>query len=448
MKPAGPRAASLLAALGAGGLLGAVLAQPLGAAAAGAAAGIAAAALWHAWAEARGLAPLLAWLREPQGPPPAHPLAETADVWAEIGQRAARALRLAREETLAEARRRLQFIGAIDASPNGVVILGTDGEIRWFNAMAAAHLGLNPGRDVGQRLTHLLRDPAAVAYLRQAERPGAATVNAPDGRTHLLLQTRPAGDGMTLLITQDVTERERNDAMRRDFVANVSHEMRSPLTVLAGFVETLQTLPLSAPERQQVLGLMAQQTTRMQALLTDLLALAQIEGAPRPPLDRWVPVQRLLAQMQGDARALDQGRHPLAVDPGPPSELGGNETELLSAAWNLLANALRHTPAGCRVAVAWRLRPDGRGELEVADDGPGIAREHLPRLTERFYRVDPSRSRETGGTGLGLAIVKHVVQRHGGELEIDSEPGRGARFRLLLPAHRVRVPQDEAATAA
>ncbi len=447
MRPAAPRAASLAVAMGAGGLLCGVLAHALGQAAVGAAAGIAAGALLHAWQEARGLGPLLAWLRDPLGPPPSSDLSETDDVWAEIGQRVDRALRGARAETLAEAQRRLQFVGAIDASPNGVVILGADGEIRWFNAMAAAHLGLNPGRDNGQRLTHLLRDPAAVAFLKQRERPPSATVTAPDGRTHLQLQTRPAGDGMTLLITQDVTERERHDAMRRDFVANVSHEMRSPLTVLAGFVETLQTLPLSAPERGRVLALMAQQTTRMQALLTDLLALAQIEGAPRPPLDRWVPVHRLLAQMQADARSLDHDRHPLAVEPGPPGELGGNETELLSACWNLLANALRHTPAGCRITVAWRLRPDGRGEFEVADEGPGIAREHLPRLTERFYRVDPSRSRETGGTGLGLAIVKHVVQRHGGELEIESEPGRGARFRLLLPAHRVRVLQAEAAAA-
>jgi two-component system phosphate regulon sensor histidine kinase PhoR len=328
-----------------------------------------------------------------------------------------------------------------------VLILGAEGEIRWCNAVAAAHLGLDPARDTGQRLTHLVRVPAAVAYLKQKDPPHAATVPAPDGRTQLSMQVRPAGDGMSLLITQDVTERERHDAMRRDFVANVSHEMRSPLTVLSGFVETLQTLPLSEAERARVLALMAQQTTRMQLLVTDLLTLAQIEGAPRPPLDRWVPTARLLRQMQADAQSLDQGRHPLVVDAGPACELGGNETELFSACWNLLSNALRYTPAGRAVRVAWRLRPDGRGVFEVDDDGPGIAREHLPRLTERFYRVDPSRARETGGTGLGLAIVKHVVQRHGGELEIDSEPGRGSCFRILLPAHRVRVVEAAALLA-
>ncbi|MCP5286702.1 MAG: phosphate regulon sensor histidine kinase PhoR [Burkholderiaceae bacterium] len=426
-----------------GGALGGLAGHGVGFAAAGAALGIAVASLAWCVVDARQLAHVLGWSREPAGPPPAG----LTGAWDELAARLERALRLERDQTLLEARRRLQFVTAIDASPNGVLLLAPEGEIRWFNAMAAAHLGLDPARDSGQRLTHLVRVPAVVAYLKQPDPRPAAIVPAPDGRTQLQLQARPTGDGQTLLITQDVTERERADAMRRDFVANVSHEMRSPLTVVGGFLETLQTLPLQARERDHVLQLMQQQTTRMQALVTDLLTLAQIEGAPRPALDRWLPVAQWLQQMRSDAEALDQGRHRLTFGDGGDAELGGHPTELYSAAWNLVGNALRHTPEGCAVRVQWRVRDDGRGELSVADDGPGIAREHLPRLTERFYRVDPSRSRETGGTGLGLAIVKHVVQRHGGELEVDSEPGRGTCFRILLPAHRVRVPLADAVPA-
>ncbi|WP_233258988.1 phosphate regulon sensor histidine kinase PhoR [Rubrivivax albus] len=444
MNPVWPRAGALALAMAAGAALGGLAGVLLGLAAAGAALGVAVAALTWCVADAQALGRVTAWTRDPEGPPPV----ALAGPWDELAARVDRALRRARDETQAEARRRLQFVTAIDASPNGVLLLGGDGEIRWFNAMAAAHLGLDPARDSGQRLTHLVRVPAVVAYLKQPDPRPAAVVPAPDGRTQLQVQARPTGDGQTLLITQDVTERERADAMRRDFVANVSHEMRSPLTVLGGFVETLQTLPLVARERDHVLRLMQQQTARMQSLVTDLLTLAQIEGAPRPALDRWLPVGPWLQQMASDAQALDQGRHRLEVAEGDGAEIGGNATELHSAGWNLVSNALRHTPEGCTVRVRWRVRDDGRGELSVADDGPGIAREHLPRLTERFYRVDPSRSRETGGTGLGLAIVKHVVQRHGGELEVDSEPGRGTCFRILLPAHRVRVSVAEAVPAA
>lgn len=358
--------------------------------------------------------------------------------WGELAERIDRALRREREAAEVEARRRQQFLDAIDASPNGVLVLGAEHDIQWSNAVAAAHLGLEPSRDAGQRLTHLVRSPAVVAYLKQRDFGRPAALTAPDGRTLLALQARAFGDGMTLVITQDITERERTDAMRRDFVANVSHELRSPLTVLAGSLETLQSLPLSVQERARVLEMMQQQTDRMQDLVRDLLTLAQIEGSPRPPSDHWLAMESVWRQLRGDAQAIDQGRHRLQFDEGPPAEIGGAEAELLSAFWNLLANALRHTPAGRQVQIAWRLRPDGSGEYRVSDDGPGIAREHLARLTERFYRVDPSRSRETGGTGLGLAIVKHVVQRHGGELEIESVVGTGSTFRIVLPSHRVR----------
>jgi len=249
---------------------------------------------------------------------------------------------------------------------------------------------------------------------------------------------RGYGQGQKLVLSQDITERLRVEAMRRDFVANVSHEIRTPLTVLGGFLETMQSLPLSEAERRRVLTLMREQTDRMQVLVADLLTLAQLEGGPRPPADRWVAVDGLVKRVLADALRLSHGRHQIVAEGIAGAELAAAESELHSALGNLLTNAVRYTPAGGRIDVTWQRRTDGTGELSVRDTGIGVAREHLPRLTERFYRVDGSRSRETGGTGLGLSIVKHVMQRHGGELAIESEPEKGSCFRLLFPSGRVR----------
>ena len=283
--------------------------------------------------------------------------------------------------------------------------------------------------------------PAFVAYLQEGVANEPIHLTAPGGQGHLQVVVRGYGDGQKLLISQDVTERLRAEAMRRDFVANVSHEIRTPLTVLAGFVETMASLPLTEVERARVLKLMQQQTDRMEVLVNDLLTLAQLEGSPRPPADRWLALGPLLQRVVADARSLSADRHALLLAdlPADGVELAGLEAELHSAVANLVNNAVRYTPTGGRIAIAWLPHADGSGELEVRDSGIGIAREHLPRLTERFYRVDGSRSRETGGTGLGLSIVKHVMQRHGGVLEIDSEPGKGSRFSLQLPAGRIRV---------
>jgi len=226
-------------------------------------------------------------------------------------------------------------------------------------------------------------------------------------------------------------------------VANVSHEIRSPLTVISGFIETLQTLPLQEDERRHYLALMQQQAQRMQTLVDDLLTLSRLEGSPAPDDSQWVDVADLLdeafAQAQALAGVLHAGRQLLARVPGPAAEVAGARSELLSALGNLLSNAVRYTPADGRVEAGWRLLGEGDLEFFVTDNGPGIAAEHLPRLTERFYRVDRSRSRDSGGTGLGLAIVKHVAQRHGGQLLIDSTVGVGSTFRLRLPPARVRA---------
>jgi two-component system, OmpR family, phosphate regulon sensor histidine kinase PhoR len=373
-----------------------------------------------------------------------------AGQWGELAYRVEREL-LLRERSAQQAAARLsQWLTAIEASPNGVVLLDASDQIEWCSAVAAAHLGLDPVRDVRQPMTNLVRAPAFVAYLQGSLYAEPVKFPSPDGQATLQVLARPYGDGLKLVLTQDITERERADAMRRDFVANVSHEIRTPLTVLAGFVETMANLPLTEVERRRVLLLMQQQTGRMQTLVGDLLTLARLEGSPRPAADRWVPVARLVSQAEAEGRALSAGRHRLETQVDGRDEVAGVDAELTSALTNLVNNAVRYTPDGGRVSLTWRQRDDGSGEFSVSDTGIGIAAEHIPRLTERFYRVDGSRSRDTGGTGLGLSIVKHVVQRHGGTLSVDSEPGRGSTFRLVLPPARVRAlpvaPTDDTPT--
>jgi two-component system phosphate regulon sensor histidine kinase PhoR len=377
---------------------------------------------------------LLEWLRGPQS----REAPRDTGFWGELAYRTERVLR-DRDRRIAHERERLQqFLSAIEASPNGVLLLDANDQIEWCNSVAAEHFGLDPERDRMQRATNLIRAPAFVAYLQGGRYDEPVTLVDAHGVATLSVLVRPYGDGARLVLSQDITERERAEAMRRDFVANVSHEIRTPLTVLAGFVETLAQLPLTETERARVFTLMEQQTERMQALVADLLTLAQLEGSPRPPADRWIVLGDLLARAHADATAFSAGRHALTTSGGEDAEVAASERELLSAVSNLLNNAVRYTPVGGRIEVRWRWRDDGGGAIEVTDDGIGIPREHLPRLTERFYRVDSSRSRDTGGTGLGLAIVKHVVQRLGGEIDVESEPGKGSTFRLVLPALRVR----------
>jgi two-component system phosphate regulon sensor histidine kinase PhoR len=377
---------------------------------------------------------LMAWLRGSQ----VDAAPRDRGYWGELAYRIERALRQ-RDRAIERERERLrQFLAAIEASPNGVMLLDANDQIEWCNSVAAQHFGLDPERDRMQRVTNLIRSPTFVAYLQGGRFDEPVTFSDPSGRATLSVLVRPYGEGSRLVLSQDVTERERAEAMRRDFVANASHEIRTPLTVLAGFVETLEQLPLTEVERKRVLSLMQRQTVRMQSLVDDLLTLAQLEGSPRPSVDRWIAVAPLLARVRADAAALSAGRHELRVQGGEDAEIAGSEPELVSAVSNLLTNAVRYTPEGGHVELRWRWRGDGGALIEVTDDGIGIAREHLPRLTERFYRVDGSRSRDTGGTGLGLAIVKHVLQRHGGEIDVVSEPGKGSTFSLVLPALRVR----------
>ncbi|OWQ91982.1 phosphate regulon sensor histidine kinase PhoR [Roseateles aquatilis] len=405
-------------------------------------------ALWDAARAHR----LIVWLRGDQ-----HDDApRLSGLWGELAYRVERGMR-DRERRYERERQQLeQFLLAIEASPNGVILLDGLDHIQWCNTVAADHFSLDPQRDKLQRITNLVRYPAFVSYLQSGQYQQPLTLNNARGKATLQVLVRDygvAGESRRLVLSLDVTDRERSEAMRRDFVANVSHEIRTPLTVLAGFIETMASLQLTETERKRVLHLMQQQTTRMQTLVGDLLTLAQLEGSPRPGADNWLALDSLLGRVAADARALSAGRHELVCEHQTGFELAGVETEVLSAVANLVSNAVRYTPEGGRIELQWRWLPDHGGEIAVIDNGPGIAREHLPRLTERFYRVDGSRSRDTGGTGLGLSIVKHVVQRHGGELRIESEPGKGSKFKLQFPAARLRLADatamgDESAPAA
>ena len=406
----------------------------------------AAAVVLGAWALDRWrLHQMLRWV----GRDPAAPAPTLNGPHAELAYRIEKALRVRESRAQRERQRREQFLQALEAYPNGLVLLDADDHIQWMNHVAAEHLGLELQRDLLQNVRNLVRHPAFVEMLQQPGREAQAHIAGTHSELKLAVSLRRYGDdgrgAMALLVSQDITESSRMERMRRDFVANVSHEIRSPLTVLMGFLESLQALRLDAQEQRHIHQLMQQQAERMQSLVTDLLTLAQLEGGPKPRGDERVPLRPLLERLLADARALDGGAHPIdgptasALDELGEVQLAGTEGEWHSAFANLVTNALRYTPPGGRVQLRWQLLPGGDGEFAVQDEGVGIAAEHLPRLTERFYRVDPSRSRGTGGTGLGLAIVKHVLQRHGAELHIRSQPGQGSEFRIRIPAQHLHA---------
>ena len=385
---------------------------------------------------------LLQWLRS--GDTSHIPLG--SGFWGESLDRVRKLVRH-RDRALSDSDARLQeFLAALQASPNGVLLLDAEGRIEWFNQTAAQHFGLDASRDMLQHLGNLVRDPALAAYFSARDyrsdvvMPGRASTSSVPVK--LSVHMHPYGGGRCLLLSRDITALEQAEAMRRDFVANVSHEIRTPLTVLAGFVETLQSLQLNEEERNRYLELMSQQAHRMQTLVSDLLTLSRLEGSPPPPVQDWVPGQILMAQCEQDAHDLSVvlwGKaRALNFEMDTGLEIAGAATELHSAMFNLIGNAIRYSPPDMPIEVRFHLLPNGGAAYSVKDFGAGIAPEHIPRLTERFYRVDRSRSRETGGTGLGLAILKHVAQRHGAELSIESTPGKGSCFTIRFAPLRVR----------
>jgi two-component system phosphate regulon sensor histidine kinase PhoR len=332
------------------------------------------------------------------------------------------------------------------AMPDGVVVLNPQTEILWFNRTAARLLGFRGRSDIGLRIENLVRQPEFVRYLRSGQYALPVVVRSTAGpERHLSLQIVPYGAGQLLTLVRDVTRQAQLEATRRDFVANASHELRSPLTVISGYLETLVQEP-AAQSLEAPLQEMRRQAQRMNRIVQDLLELSRLESSSREAPARPIDVAALMAQLRRDVLVRLPPRLTVQIRADSNVLLLGDESLVHSAFSNLLDNALQYTLAGS-VQLRWWVDATG-GYFSVTDTGIGIAPEHLPRLTERFYRVDPGRSRSTGGSGLGLAIVKHVLQRHGAQLLIESEEGRGSRFCCQFPPARLQAPGGTAAQGA
>ena len=390
----------------------------------------------HLWSLAR----VRRWLADGRGiyPPPAWGL------WDELLELIFRLRQRSRSRKRRLAGLLERFRDAAAAMPDGAVVLRDTGEIEWLNDAAARLLGLRAPQDFGRRIHNLVRHPAFVRYLEGGEWAEPVEIPSPvDDAVQLSVQLIVYGDNQRLLIARDVTRVKKLEAMRRDFVANVSHELRTPVTVLVGYLEALEEDEACARRWSRPLALMREQAARMRRIVDDLLMLSRLEtedAAHRPRLREAVDVPALLARIVAEARALSgPRRHRISLDAEQGLGLLGNESELASAFSNLVVNAVQYTPEGGEIRVRWWHDAAG-AHLAVSDTGIGIAHEHIPRLTERFYRVDVARSRATGGTGLGLAIVKHVLARHEAALSIESVQGRGSTFRCDFPPERIVRP--------
>jgi two-component system phosphate regulon sensor histidine kinase PhoR len=363
---------------------------------------------------------------------------EAGGIWDEVFSRLYKMVKQHNQTKLELAAELHHIEQATSALPEGVAILNAANRIEWCNPLAQRLFNLDPEQDIMQDITYLVRQPEFVAYLHESSF-SEPLIMRPARHEDMVLSIKliPYGEEKRLLIIRDITQFERVEAMRRDFVANVSHEMRTPLTVVSGFLENLQDMPdLNKESSRRALHLMAEQTRRMDNLVADLLTLSRLENEQSPLREEIVDIKRLLEEVYQDGKSLSGDRHPLQLDISSPANLLGNRVELHSAFGNLLSNAIRYTPEGGAIWLHW-LERDGQPMFSVQDSGIGIAAQHIPRLTERFYRVDRSRSRETGGTGLGLAIVKHIAMRHQAKLEVLSEEGKGSTFALVFPAKRL-----------
>ncbi|SDW06256.1 phosphate regulon sensor histidine kinase PhoR [Nitrosomonas communis] len=359
-------------------------------------------------------------------------------VWGDVFIRLARFIRryYRSRQSLSKALERLQR--ATSAMPEGIVILDEADRIEWCNPSAEQHLGLDLRLDIGQHVTHLVRQVQFVAYLTSGDYSKPLIIKQSRyEELVLLLQLVPYGDREKLLISRDITRFEKMEIMRRDFIANVSHELRTPLTVIGGFLETLLDEEIKDSEMEKrALILMNDQAKRMQHLVEDLLTLSKLENAQNILHEEEINIAELLQSLYQEAQSLSAGRHHIHLNLVSDAHLLGSVDELRSAFSNLISNAVRYTPDGGNISLSWT-EEQGQGLFYVQDSGIGIGPEHIPRLAERFYRVDRSRSRETGGTGLGLAIVKHVLNRHQARMEIISEIEKGSIFKVWFPAKRL-----------
>jgi two-component system phosphate regulon sensor histidine kinase PhoR len=382
------------------------------------------------------LTKLIRWAKQPVGTETPSASGLWADVYDALRYRA----RIGAEQREELGKLLDRFRQAAEAMPDGVVILDGHRNIEWMNVRAEVSLNLSSSRDLGSPITYFLREPEFLAYIEQSHPSGSLLLRSARSVGQMLqLQTVPFAAGRSLLLVRDVTQIQKLETMRRDFVANVSHELRTPLTVVAGFLETAADGIADLPPEQihQFLEMAGDQAQRMQRLIEDLLTLATLE-TDAPPLEEAVDMARLLEEIHGEAVALSNGRHTITLENAGPATLSGSYKELHSALGNLVGNAVRYTPDKGHIELAWRAISEGAA-FSVKDDGIGIDAQHLPRLTERFYRVDRGRSRDTGGTGLGLAIVKHVLERHQARLDVSSEPGRGSLFTAVFPARRLQA---------
>jgi two-component system phosphate regulon sensor histidine kinase PhoR len=381
--------------------------------------------LWHLWQ-------LESWLRRKLGEPPRDVPGLWGGVFAQLHR-----LRLqsrARKKRLARVLK--EFRKSTQALPDAGVVLDKDNDIAWLNTAAGRLLGLRP-EDRGQRIENLLRAPEFAEFLRNCAPEQVLRMNSPaDERLKLALQVVPYGETQRLLLAKDITHEVRLETVRRTFVANASHELRSPLTVISGYLDSLADDPELAQHWREPVGEMARQSERMRRIIDDLLTLSRLEAAAPEAERDFVDVAGMLATLRKDALARKRRPATIELQLDAPEGLLGVESEIFSAFANIIDNALKYTPPEGAVHIRWAL--DGtEGCMSVSDTGVGIPGDAIPRLTERFYRVDKGRDRATGGTGLGLAIVKHVLQRHGARLDVSSTPGKGSTFSCRFPADRI-----------
>ena len=325
-----------------------------------------------------------------------------------------------------------RFRKSTQALPYATIILNDLNEIEWFNPAASQMFNLHSNIDIGQRIDNLIRQPKFVNYLLKAD--FKKQLKFPINQRKIILSITPYGDGQHLISARDITSLSQLDEMRRDFISNASHELRTPLTVMSGYIEFLQH---KADEKIKIpLENIQQQTVRMNKIITELIDLAKLESAENVDYTKTVDIKTLLNDVYNEACSLDQDKHHIELvidtEDGTTANLYGSYEELRMAFSNLLTNAIRYTAEGGDIKIFSSTHETGIS-IGVQDSGVGINYEHIPRLTERFYRVDEGRSREQGGTGLGLSIVKHVLDRHNASLHILSEPGRGSTFCCEFP---------------
>jgi len=364
------------------------------------------------------------------------PVFETRGLWVEVFARVDKIRAKARGRKKKYHRLLREVRESTGALSDAGIILNAENEIVWFNPAATRLLGLDPATDIGNRLDNLVRHPDFVAYLAKPT-PEPVMVPSPTEESGwLAAQIVPYGKDQRLAIIRDITREINLERMRRDFVANASHELRSPLTVIGGYLDALAEDEAMPPAWRGPIGEMQRQADRMTRILRDLIELSRLESSEKTESDEVVDVAGMLELIAREFQSLGGERPAVSLALDTDAALLGNESELHSIFHNLVNNAVRFTPPSGAVKISWRADDEG-AVFEVMDTGIGIPEEQIPRITERFYRVDPGRSRASGGTGLGLAIVKHALQRHDGTLHIRSREGLGSTFSCTFPPQRL-----------